>query len=189
LQEKEGEVASLKEADEMKRQATTKIKEHEHLIEELCTSLKEAERNDASKVEENKKLLEILNQCLGNCFDLACWCCDTIKKIFSSVSATSRASSFVNGNIEGALDWIKKELNEVENIINARSDYCAMIGSSGMVSVLEKASCEHVKAMGKNDFDMAMVDIKTPSKSVLSAAKRFSLNYGGGRQFAASKAK
>jgi hypothetical protein len=72
-----------------------------------------------------------------------------MKKIFSPVGATLRDSSFANGDTEGALDWIKNELSEVENIINTRSDYCAMIGSSGMAPFLEKAGCEHVKDMGK----------------------------------------
>jgi hypothetical protein len=65
LQEKEGEIASLKEklaeADEMKRQAVAKIKQHEHSIKEICINLKATERIVAGKVEENKKLLETLN--------------------------------------------------------------------------------------------------------------------------------
>jgi hypothetical protein len=48
-----------------------------------------------------------------------------------------------------------------------------MIGSRGIASILEKAGCEHVKAVGENDFGMAVEDIKTPSNSVLGAAKRF----------------
>jgi hypothetical protein len=98
-----------------------------------------------------------------------------MKKIFSSIGATLRASSFASGDIERALGWIEKELSEVKYIINARSDYCAMIGSRGMASVLEKVSCEHVKAMGENDFGMAVEDIKAPSKSVLGVSKRFFL--------------
>jgi hypothetical protein len=45
--------------------------------------------------------------------------------------------------------------------------------------------------MGENDFDMIVEDIKTPSKSALSAAKIFSFQLWdkGGRQFAASEAK
>jgi hypothetical protein len=47
-----------------------------------------------------------------------------------------------------------------------------------MTSILEKAYCDDVKAMGRNDFDLAIEDIKAPSKSVLGGAKRFSLNCG-----------
>jgi septal ring factor EnvC (AmiA/AmiB activator) len=61
LQEKDSEIASLKEKiaedDEVKRKMTTKIKEQENSIKELRTSLEATERNIASKVEENQKLL------------------------------------------------------------------------------------------------------------------------------------
>jgi hypothetical protein len=33
-----------------------------------------------------------------------------MKKIFSSIATTSRASSIANGDTKGALGWIKKEL-------------------------------------------------------------------------------
>jgi hypothetical protein len=72
-----------------------------------------------------------------------------MKKIFSSVGVTSRDNSFVTGDTKGALGWLEKELSDVENIINARSDYCAMIGSRGMANILDKASCEHVNALRK----------------------------------------
>ena len=85
----------------------------------------------------------------GNFLDLASRCYDIMKKIFSSIGVTSRANSFASGDTEGALGWLEKELSDVENIINARSDYCAMIGSRGMVSILDKASCEHVNALWK----------------------------------------
>jgi hypothetical protein len=59
-----------------------------------------------------------------------------MKKIFSSVGAVSMAISHANRDTDRALGWIEKELGEVEAIINARSDYCEMIGSHGMDSVL-----------------------------------------------------
>lgn len=65
-----------------------------------------------------------------------------------------------------------------------------MIGSRGMASVLEKAGCSHVKDIGQAGFGMTVEDIKGPSKSVVSATKRFffELWNKGGRQLAASKA-
>jgi hypothetical protein len=72
-----------------------------------------------------------------------------MKKCFSSLGATSRASSFANGDTGEALGWIEKELSVVENIINARNNYCAMIGSRDMACDLEKANYKHDKAMGK----------------------------------------
>lgn len=70
----------------------------------------------------------------------------------------------------------------METIINARSNYSAMIGSRGMSSLLEKTGCDHVKAIREATFDMAVDDIKAPSKNVLNVAKRIFfelLNKGG----------
>jgi hypothetical protein len=83
--------------------------------------------------------METLEQLRGNLFAIASRCYDSLKKIFSSVGATSRATLHINGDNEGVIGWIEKELGEVESIINARSDYCAMIGLRGMALVLEKA--------------------------------------------------
>jgi hypothetical protein len=48
-----------------------------------------------------------------------------------------------------------------------------MIGSRGMVLVLEKAGCDHARIVGESCFDIGVDDIKNPSKNVLNAMKRF----------------
>jgi chromosome segregation ATPase len=152
LREKDEEIASLKEkiaeADKAKRRAeilhkddVTKIEEQENSIKKLHTSLEATKRNIADKVTENQKILGTLDQLWCNCFAIASRCCETMKKIISLVGATSRAGSFANGDTKGALDWMKNELGALETIINAQSDYCAMVGSRGMASILENVGC------------------------------------------------
>jgi hypothetical protein len=135
--------------------------------------------------------METLEQLRGNLFTIASRCYDSLKKIFSSVGATSRATLHTNGDNEGVIGCIEKELGEVESIINARSDYCAMIGLRGMALVLEKADWNHIKNVKEASFGMAVEDIKTPSKSVLNAVKRFFFELWdkGGRQLVSSEAK
>lgn len=113
-----------------------------------------------------------------------------MKKIFSSIGVVSMAISDANEDTDRALGWIEKELGEVEAIINAHSDYCAMIGSCNMDSVPEKVVCNHVKVVGEDNFCIAVEDIKAPSKRVLGAAKRFFFELWdkGGRQLAALEA-
>jgi hypothetical protein len=95
-------------------------------------------------------------------------------------------SSYANGDTEGALVWIEKELDEVKTIISAQSNYYTMIGSCGMASVLGIV----VENIRKMDFGIVVEDIKVPSKSVLDAAKRFVFELWdkGGRQLAAMEA-
>ena len=77
--------------------------------------------------------------------------------------------SYNSGDTEVALAWIEKELDEVETIISSRSDYCVMIGSRGMASVLGIV----VENIRKTDFGIVVEDIKAPSKSVLDSTKRY----------------
>jgi hypothetical protein len=90
-----------------------------------------------------------------------------MKKIFST-SAISRAISYSHEDTKRELGWIEKELGEVESIINARSDYCAMI-----TSMLENADYQHVKVIGEANFGMVVEDIRAPLKNILSVVKRF----------------
>lgn len=112
-----------------------------------------------------------------------------MKKNLSSVGAASRASYYASKDTGGTLAWAEKGLGELEAIIDARSDYCAMIGSHGVRSVLEKAGCDHIKTVGKPVFGLYVEFIKTPLKNVQNVAKRFSFEIWnkGGRQLAASE--
>jgi hypothetical protein len=47
--------------------------------------------------------LETLEHLQGNSFAIVSWCCDALKKIFSSVGATSRATSHTSEDTEGVL--------------------------------------------------------------------------------------
>jgi hypothetical protein len=66
-----------------------------------------------------------------------------------------------------------------------------MIGSRGMILVLEKAGCDHIKTISKAEFDMNAKGFKKPSKDALNATKRFFFEIWnkGGRQLATLKAK
>jgi hypothetical protein len=87
--------------------------------------------------------------------------------------------------------FVEKELGKLESIINARSEYCAMIRSHEMALVLEKAGCDHVKFVHEANFGVTVEDIKGPLKSILSAMKRFFFELWdkGGQHLAALEAK
>lgn len=67
-----------------------KMKEQDNSVNEFRTSLEAVKENIASKYKENNKLLETLSRLWDNCFDVASWCCDSLKKILSSIDATKR---------------------------------------------------------------------------------------------------
>jgi chromosome segregation ATPase len=121
LEKKEVEITSLKEkvnkVEKKNEKATkvhntdiTKMKKQDESIRELQTNLEAAKENIATKDMENQKLLETLRQLRDSSFAIASRCCDILKKIFSSTSATSRAALYTTGDTEGALGRIEKEL-------------------------------------------------------------------------------
>jgi hypothetical protein len=85
------------------------VKEQENSINELRARLEATKENIVGKTEK-KKLLETLSELRDNYYVVASQCCDIMKKIFSSVGATSRVSSYTSGDIEGALAWIEKRI-------------------------------------------------------------------------------
>lgn len=153
-----------------------KIKEQGKTVEELRVTLEKAKEEIGAKGEENMKLLECLSHLQDNCFGIDSRHCDHLKRVFSSIGATSREDSYSRGDVGGALTWVEKEKGELEGFINARGDYCAMIVSCGMASVLEKVGCDHVKAISKDDFSMDVEDIKKPQKEVFNVVKWFFMN-------------
>ena len=109
-------------------------------------------------------------------FGIASQCCDRLKKVFSSTGTTSRESSYAIGDVSRALVWMEEEIEELKGIMNARGDYCEMVGSRGMASILEKVGCEHIKAVVKASFNMDVEDIKNSSKEVFHVVERFYTN-------------
>jgi Rad3-related DNA helicase len=191
LEEKESEITSLKEnlaetkkekeqAEKTHNDGMVKMKEQYDSMNDLRTSLEKEKENILAKDKENQNC----------CFEITLKCCDSLKRIFSSIGTTSRNSSYASGDTEGALTWAEKELGEIEAVINARSNYSAMIGSRGMTSVLEKAGCQRIKKIGKTNLNITMEDINMPSKDVPNDVKRFFFEVWkkGGRQLAASEA-
>jgi hypothetical protein len=57
---------------------------------------------------KNQKLSGILNQLRENSFSVVSRCCDTLRKIFSSTGAISRATTYTSGDTEGELNWMEK---------------------------------------------------------------------------------
>lgn len=101
-----------------------------------------------------------------HCFGLATKCCQWLKDIFSSVGTTM-------GDIVEALHCIEGEVDAFENVKSARGYYCAMIGSQGINSVLEKAGCSHVKTVGRPNFGISIEDIKKPTRETVNIMKHF----------------
>jgi acyl-CoA reductase-like NAD-dependent aldehyde dehydrogenase len=70
-----------------------------------------------------------------------------LKSSFSKVGAYSSKENFIRGDPEGVIEWISGEAEAFEEILSDRGDICAFSGTRGISAILEKAECDHVKAI------------------------------------------
>jgi hypothetical protein len=72
---------------------------------------------------------------------------EKIKASFANVSTYSNEDNFIQGDPEGVIECISGEAKAFEEILSDRGDVCAFSGARGILAILEKASCDHVKTL------------------------------------------
>jgi Ribonuclease G/E len=97
-----------------------------------------------NKLEKN---VEELRESKERCFEKSLDCVNKLKTSFAKVGAYSSEENFVRGDPEGVVEWISGEAEAFEEIWNDRGDICAFSGARGISAILEKAGCDHAKAI------------------------------------------
>jgi hypothetical protein len=113
-------------------------------------------------------------------------CVEKFKTSFSKVGAYSSEENFIRGDPEGVIEWISEEAEAFEEILNDRGDICAFSGAQGIAAILEKAGCDHIKAIAQAEAAFSIDDTKDPSaEATLMAGKFYSdVWVNGGRELA-----
>jgi hypothetical protein len=94
-----------------------------------------------------EKNIEELRESKERCFEKSLDCVRKLKTSFAKVGAYSSEENFIRGDPEGVIDWISGEAEAFEEILSDREDICAFTSARGIAAILEKAGCDHVKAM------------------------------------------
>ena len=110
-----------------------------------------------------QKNVEELRQAKEECYNVAMECCNKLKNSFAKVGAFSMEQNFICGDPDRVIRWISGEAEAFDEILSDRGDFCAFAGARGAVSLLEKASYEHAKAVIQLEFSVSVNDIKEPS--------------------------
>jgi hypothetical protein len=110
-----------------------------------------------------KKNVEELRDSREKCYEKSLDCAKKLKDSFAKVGAYSSEQKFNLGDPEGVIQWIGEEVEAFEEILSDRGDFCAFAGARGVAAVLEKTSCEHVKAAAQGEVIFSMDDTKEPS--------------------------
>jgi hypothetical protein len=94
--------------------------------------------------------------------------------------------NFIRGDPEGVIDWISGEVEAFEEILSDCGDICAFTGARGIASILEKAGCDHVKAVARAEATFSTDDMKDPSAEATLVGRKFYFDVwvNGGRELA-----
>jgi cell division septum initiation protein DivIVA len=165
-------------------------------IEDLRKKLAEANENFAlakasqeisewSKTRLGKNVEE-LRESKERCFEKSLDCVRKLKNSCAKVGAYSSKENFIRGDPEGVIDWISGEAEAFEEILSDRGDICAFTGARGIATILEKAGCDHVKAVAQTEAAFSTDDTRDPSAEATLVGGKFYSDVwvNGGRELA-----
>jgi hypothetical protein len=109
-----------------------------------------------------------------------------LKTSFAKVGAYSAEENFIRGDPEGVVEWISGEAESFKDILSDRGDDCAFSGARRISAILEKARCDHIKAMAQAEAAFSVDDMKDPSTEATLMALKFynDVWVNGGRELA-----
>jgi Ribonuclease G/E len=152
-------------------------------IEDLRRQLAEAKENCAlaqanqeiSEYWKNKleKNVEELRESKERCFEKSLDCVKKLKTSFAKVGAYSAEENFIRGDPEGIVEWISGEAEAFEEILSDHGDICAFSGAREISSILEKAGCDHIKAIAQAKATFSIDDTKDPSAEATLMGEKF----------------
>jgi hypothetical protein len=58
-------------------------------------------------------------------------------------------------------------------VLTGQGDFCACVGARGVVSLLEKAGCEHAKVVFQSDFAVSADEVKEPCIEAIAFGGKF----------------
>jgi hypothetical protein len=152
-----------------KAQAEIQKAEIEDLRKQLAEAkekcaLAEADRYNSEYWNNHlEKTVEELCSSKERYFEKSLECVKKIKGSFANVGAYSTEENFIRGDPEGVIEWISGEAESFEEISGAR----------GILAILEKAGCDHVKAMGEAEAALSFDDTKNPSAEAILMGGKF----------------
>jgi hypothetical protein len=123
-----------------------------------------------NKLEKN---VEELRESKERCFEKSLDCAKKFKTSFTKVGAYSSEENFIRGDPEGVVEWISGEAEAFEEILNDRGDICVFSGVRGISAILEKAGCDHVKAIAQAEVAFSIEDTKDPSAEATLMGRKF----------------
>jgi hypothetical protein len=96
-----------------------------------------------------------------------------LKTSFAKVGAYSAEENFVRGDPEGVVEWLSGEAETFKEILSDRGDVCAFSSAWGILAILEKAGCDHIKTIAQAEAAFFVDDTKDPSAETTLMGGKF----------------
>jgi hypothetical protein len=171
--------------------------ENARLNEELLQKSEsfEQERKDFHakyEVEANKntKLQQSLKELRNICLNFGNRCVRQLKKVFSSVGASSEEFTPSAEDLPSTYKHIENEVEALDEVIAGHGDFCALLASRGTAAAFMKAGCTHGKTVNRPTFSLSPTDLVDISSEARSIGNRFITQIWakGGRDLAGDEA-
>jgi hypothetical protein len=119
----------------------------------ILTNKVEVEEKESSKL--SKSLMVLRETCLSFLERSSA----RMRDIFNSVGALWGEKNYSTEDILKALDSVKKEINEVDEVMEGHADFCALVASRGTATAFLKARCNHSKVVNTPNFSLTPSDL------------------------------
>jgi hypothetical protein len=114
-----------------------------------------------------------------------------LKKVFSSVGASSEDITPSAKDISSTFDHIENEVDALDEVIAEHGDLCALLASRGTAATFLKAGCTHAKTVNRPTFSLSPTDLVDILDEARSMGNRFikQIWAKGGRELAGDEAR
>jgi hypothetical protein len=140
-------------------QAQETLKKNSERFEQEKQELQTKCKAEADKI---TKLQESLKELQNKCLEFGSSCVQRLKKVFSSVGASSEDITPSAEDISNTFDHIEHEVDALDEVIAGHGDFCALLASRGTAAAFLKAACTHAKTVNRPTFSLSptyLVDI------------------------------
>jgi hypothetical protein len=76
-------------------------------------------------------------------------------------------------DIPGALGWIEKEIDDLDEVIVDHDDFCALMAARGTAAAFAKTRCNHLKNVNIPTLSLSSSDLVNIPAEVRSVGNRF----------------
>jgi hypothetical protein len=144
-----------------------------------------------AKADNNTKLQESLKELRNKCLKFGSSCVQRLKKVFSSVGASSKDITPSAEDISNTFDHIENEVDALDEVIAGHGDFCALLASRGTAATFLKAGCTHAKTVNRPTFSLSPTDLVDIPSEAWSIGNRFITQIWakGGRELAGDEAR